>query len=71
MNNYHRTLVPIGANFQVFIPPILTESAYKIKSQGMMKTINTLKLNDPEEGEEFYNQYFEIIDNRFGPGRTY
>jgi hypothetical protein len=47
MNNYHRTLVPIGANFQVMVPPILTESVYKIKSRDTMKTLQILKINDP------------------------
>ncbi len=32
MHNSH-TLVPIGANFQVIIPPMLSESAYKVKSR--------------------------------------
>jgi len=58
MNNYHRTLVPIGANFQVMVPPMLTESVYKIKSKDMMRALKILKINDPEEGEEFYNKYF-------------
>jgi hypothetical protein len=37
----------------------------------MMKTLKTLKINDPVEGEEFYQKYFEIVEARFGPGRSY
>lgn len=71
MNASHRTLVPIGGNFQVVIPPMLTEAAYKLKSAEMMKTLKILKINDPVEGEEFYQKYFAIVEARFGPGRTY
>lgn len=37
----------------------------------MMKTLKILKINDPQEGEDFYNKNFEMIERRFGPGRTY
>jgi hypothetical protein len=37
----------------------------------MMRTLNILKINDPVEGEEFYERYFGLIETRFGPGRTY
>jgi|JI6StandDraft_1071083.scaffolds.fasta_scaffold243096_2 hypothetical protein len=32
MHNSHRTLVPIGANFQVIVPPMMTIQAYRMKT---------------------------------------
>jgi len=46
MNNL-RTLVPIGANFQVVVPPMLTETAYRAKTSESMRTLKILKINDP------------------------
>lgn len=71
MHNSHRTLVPIGANFQAVVPPMMTIQAYRLKTADMMKTLAILKINDPQEGEAFYNKYFSLIDTRFGPERTY
>ena len=71
MHNTHRTLVPIGANFQVMLPPVLTPDLYRVKSAEMMKTLQIIKINDPEEGEHFYSQHFLKVDLIFGPGRTY
>jgi hypothetical protein len=46
---YNRhTLVPIGANFQVVVPPMMTEAAYRAKSADMMRALRILKVNDPE-----------------------
>lgn len=53
------------------LPPLLSPEAYRYKSQEMMKTLKVLKINDPEEGEEFYRKHFKHIEDRFGPGRTY
>ena len=50
MHNTHHTLVPIGANFQVLIPPVLTQNAYRVKSAEMMNSLQKLKINDPEQG---------------------
>ena len=50
MHNTHRTLVPIGANFQVMIPGMMTPQAYRVKSEKMMKSLKIMKLNDPTEG---------------------
>lgn len=48
---YNRhTLVPIGANFQAVIPPMMTEAAYKSKSADQMRALRILKINDPQEG---------------------
>ena len=47
MNNYHRTLVPIGTLFQVIVPPIITEQAYKIKSRARINALRILKIHDP------------------------
>lgn len=53
---YNRhTLVPIGANFQVQIPPMMSEGAYKAKSAEMMRTLKILKANDPDEGGSFFD----------------
>ena len=71
MNNYHRTLVPIGTLFQVIVPPIITEQAYKIKSRARINALRILKIHDPQQSEEFYNKYFQLVENYFGPGRTY
>lgn len=47
--HYNRhTLVPIGANFQAVVPPMMTEGAYRAKTADMMRTLRTLKINDPE-----------------------
>jgi hypothetical protein len=46
LNNF-RTVVPIGANFQVVIPPMLTESAYRARTSEAMRTLKILKINDP------------------------
>ena len=70
LNNF-RTVVPIGANFQVVIPPMLTESAYRARTSDAMRTLKILKINDPVEGEEFYSNYFQCIEEKLGPGRTY
>ena len=43
----HHTLVPIGANFQVNVPPIMDYMSYKYKSTEAMKTLKILKLHDP------------------------
>ena len=61
MHNTHRTLVPIGAHFQVMLPPVLTPEAYRVKSAPMMKALKILKVNDPKEGEEFYKEHFNRI----------
>jgi hypothetical protein len=71
MHNSHRTLVPIGHHFQATLPPIMTPTAYRIKTAEQMKNLRMLKINDPEEGELFYSQHFAQIEELFGPGRTY
>lgn len=71
MLNNHRTLVPIGANFQVVIPPMLTEATYRAKTADSLRTLKILKVNDPEEGEQFYGQHFDFIEEKLGPGRSY
>jgi hypothetical protein len=54
--HYNRhTLVPIGANFQVVVPPMMTEQAYRAKTADMMRMLRVLKLNDPEEDGRFYD----------------
>lgn len=69
---YHRhTLVPIGANFQAVIPPMMTEEAYKAKSSDVMRVLRILKINDPEEGEAFEKQYLSLVNEKLGPDRTY
>ena len=71
MHNTHHTLVPIGANFQTLIPPVLTQNAYRVKSAEMMNSLQKLKINDPEEGGEFFDKYSELIRRRFGEERSY
>jgi hypothetical protein len=71
MLNNHRTLVPIGANFQVVVPPMLTEATYRAKTADSLRTLKILKVNDPEEGDQFYEEHFEFIEEKLGPGRSY
>jgi len=43
----NRTLVPIGANFQAVLPPMLTESHYRAKSAQQLYNLKIMKINDP------------------------
>ena len=67
----NRTLVPIGANFQVPLLPVLSEAAYRAKTADQMQRLRTLKINDPEEGKTFYERHLPLVVDKFGEGRTY
>ena len=50
---------------------MLTEAAYKAKTYSMMQNLQRLKVNDPVEGDIFYQQNWRLIEERLGSGRTY
>ena len=70
-HNQTSIVVPLGAMYQVALPPILSANSYRLKSEMAMKKLALLKIHDPEVHEAAYLQHREMVEELYGRERTY
>jgi hypothetical protein len=67
----HSIYVPIGTNFQAEIPDIMNSAGYLYHNQHKIARVRKLKLHEPTANAQFYQQWKERLEGRFGTPRSY
>lgn len=57
----HSTYVPIGTNFQAYIPEIMNSSTYLYRNKSAITRLKSLKVHDPVVNNFFYAKWHKAV----------